>query len=554
MLIPCSPHRIARIFDSATLKLQILIPKKFHPLSFLKRTYNPRSTQDVYASNVRIAELFRDGKIESAHQLFDEMPKRDVVSWNAMVTGYWQNGYLEKAKLFFQSMPVRNVVTWNSMITSCFENELIDEALGYFSNMPEKNTRTWNAMISGFVRCGRIDEAARIFEEIPRKNVISYTAMIDGYAQVGEIEKGRALFDRMRYRNVVCWTVMITGYVENGGFDEAKKLFDRTPEKNVVAMTSMIIGYCMEGELEKGRILFNEIKCKDQISYNAMISGYAQNGYGEEALNLFIEMLRMGMHADHFTLISILIACSSLASLETGRQIHVCILKKGFVSYISVCNALITAYSKCGSILDSELSFSQLKNPDLVSFNTIIAAFAQHGLYEKSVVYHHEMRLKDIEPDAITFLSLLSSCGHSGLVNESLYWFDSMVKMDKILPRPEHYACLVDMLSRAGHLQKAYDIIRDMPFEADLGIWGALLSGCCAYSNSDIGELAAKKLLEFDPKNSGAYVALSNIYAEAGLWKDVKRVRSLMKEHEVKKQPAFSWLEIANEVHFFCGR
>ncbi|KAE9450026.1 hypothetical protein C3L33_18084, partial [Rhododendron williamsianum] len=537
-----------------------LIPKKQilernFSRHFLTQPIRFRSTQHVYACNVRIASLSRAGKVEAARQVFDTMPERDVVSWNAMVTGYWQNRDLKESKMLFDLMPARNVVSWNSMIAGCVENKRVDEAFEYFCNMPERNTASWNAMISGFVRYGRIEEAGSLFDKMPRRNVISYCAMIDGYARNGKIRQARGLFDCMPSRNDVTWTVMISGYVMNGRFEEARELFDWMPDKdvNVIAMTVMITGYCKERQIENARSLFEAIQLKDCASFNAMITGYAQNGNGEEAMKLHTQMLRRGMKPDHSTLVSVLTACSTLPSLKEGRRTHVIILKRGFDSHLSICNALITMYSKCGGILDSESAFSHLNNPDLVSWNTIIAAFAQHGLYEKAVSFFSKMRMSGCEPDGVTFLGLFSACGHSGMVNESLHWFDSMVKNYKLIPRREHYSCLVDILGRAGQLEKAYDMIKEMPFEPDAGIWGALLSGCCAYSNAELGQLAAEKFFELDPHNSGAYIVLSNIYAAAGMWKEVKRVRGLMKERGVKKKPAYSWTEIGDKVHFFVG-
>ncbi|XP_059643164.1 pentatricopeptide repeat-containing protein At4g02750-like [Cornus florida] len=556
MRVLCFTRQLSRNCISLVPKIQSLVG---HSLDrcftrhFFLQSVRFHSAEDVYRCNVKIGSLSRAGKIEAARQLFDTIPNRDVVSWNAIITGYWQNGYFEEAKRLFELMPMRNVVSWNSMIAGCVENDRIDEAFEFFGMMPERNTASWNAMISGFVRCGNIKEASRLFEVMPWKNVISYTAMIDGYAQKGKIERARALFDCMPCKNAVSWTVMISGYVENGRYGEARELFDQMPDKNVVAMTAMITGYSKEGKMENARILFEEIHCRDRVSFNAMITGYAQNGSGEEALKLHIQMLRSGMQPDHSTLVSVLTACSTLASLEEGRQTHVLVLKNGFDSHVSVCNALITMYSKCGGILDSELAFGHLDSPDLVSWNTIIAAFAQHGLYEKAIYFFKQMGCSGFEPDGITFLSLLSACGHAGMVNESMYWFDSMIKNYNIIPRSEHYACLVGILGRAGQVEKAYKMIQEMPFEGDSGVWGALLAGCRVCLNVELGQLAAKKMVELEPKNSGAYIMLSNIYAAAGMWKEVTRVRSLMKEQGVKKQPAYSWMEIENKVHYFLG-
>ncbi|XP_050385268.1 pentatricopeptide repeat-containing protein At4g02750-like [Argentina anserina] len=239
----------------------------------------------------------------------------------------------------------------------------------------------------------------------------------------------------------------------------------------------MIIGYCKEGKVEEARDLFDEIQFKDDACWNAMLTGYAQSGRGEEALELHLQKLKIGLHPDNWTLVSVLMACSTLSLLKDGRQAHLLIIKHGFESNVSIY---------------------------LVSWNTIVAAFSQHGLYGKAIAFFNQMRLSGFEPDGITFLSILSACARAGKVNESTDLFESMVNSYGISPTPEHYACLVDVLSRAGQLEKACKMIQEMPFKADFGIWGALL-------------------------------------AAAGKWNDVVRVRSLMREHGVKKEKAYSW-------------
>ncbi|XVF17302.1 hypothetical protein REPUB_Repub10bG0108200 [Reevesia pubescens] len=563
MLILRFSHQILTTpFNSISFLPLLQIPFPFNYLhryftlprhSFLSPAKHLFSSRDVYDSNVRIRELSRAGHIIGARQLFDNMPNKDIVSWNSIITAYWQNGCLQESKILFDLMPARNILSWNSMIAGCVENGNLDEAFEFFRAMPERNTESYNAMISGFMRWERVKEAGMLFQEMPRKNVISYTAMIDGYMKIGNVEKARALFDGMARRNVVSWTVMISGYVDNGKFVEARDLFERMPNKNVVAVTAMITGYFKEGRVEDARVLFDGIRCKDLVCWNAMITGYAQNGIGEEALKLCSEIVKLGIQPDNLTLVSVFTACSGLASVKEGRQMHVLVIKNGFELDLSLCNSLITMYSKCGSILDAEQAFRQVNGADLVSWNTIISAFAQHGLYEKAVDFFSQMEVVGVKPDGVTFLSLLSACGHSGKVNESTDFFDLMVKKCEIYPRPEHYSCLVDILSRAGQLEKASKIIREMPFEADAGVWGTLLAACSVYLNVELGELAAKKIVEWNPHHSGAYVVLSNIYAAAGMWDEVTRLRLQMREQGAKKQCAYSWMEIGNKVHHFLG-
>ncbi|XP_020575442.1 pentatricopeptide repeat-containing protein At4g02750-like [Phalaenopsis equestris] len=522
---------------------------QFRHLSVQITTLSPR---EITRHNLEIGSLGRAGKIAAARNLFDRMTNRDVVSWNAIITAHWQNNNLSESKKLFSSMRERNIVSWNTMIAGCLHSCLVDEAFAYFLEMPDRNLQSWNVMLSGFVRFDRMDEAEKLFGEMANRNVISYTAMLDGFARDGKIDCARQLFDVMPERNSVSWAAMISGYVENGRFKEAECLFLQMREKNVVAITAMITGYCKEGKVEAARTLFDGILHKDIISWNAMIAGYSHNGYGERALKLHVQMMEAGMRADHATIIGLLTACSALSLLQRGRQSHAISIKSGLEFDISLCNALMSMYSRCGSIDDSELVFQTMQNRDLVSWNTIIAAFAQHGLYQKMMAFFVDMEANKFIPNGLTFLGLLSGCRGSGKADESLDWFNLMVSGYEIAPTPEHYGCIVDILSRAGMWDKAWELVKEMPFEAKGStVWGALLGGCHVYRNLKLGEVAAEKILQQDPKCSGAYVMLSNMYAAGGMWEQASKVRELMNRCGVKKQPGNSWIEISNKVHVF---
>ncbi|KAG0470072.1 hypothetical protein HPP92_016171 [Vanilla planifolia] len=347
------------------------------------------SKQEISRRNLEIGFFSRVGNLDAARQLFDGMSKRDVVSWNAIITAHWQNNDFLESKKLFECMPKRNIISWNTMIAGCLRNGLVDEAFRYFIKMPDRNVASWNAMISGFVRFDRMDEAEKLYEEMHNRNVISYTVMVDGFARNGKMNRARKLFDMMPERNAVSWAAMISG----------------------------------EGKVETARKLFEGICHKDIVSWNAMISGYSHNGFGEEVLKLEIRMMEEGLRPDHATLIAVLTTCSTLCLLQRGRQIHVISIKYGLESDVSLSNALMNMYSKCGSIYDSELIFQTMRSRDLVSWNTIIAAFAQHGLYQKVLSFFRDMDATEFIPNGVTFLSLLSACGHAGKgrdVGESL--------------------------------------------------------------------------------------------------------------------------------------
>ncbi|KAG6523894.1 pentatricopeptide repeat-containing protein At4g02750-like [Zingiber officinale] len=526
--------------------------------SVLRSSAKPRprtlSPSELFHHNRRIASLGRTGQLHAARQLFDEMPIRDTVSWNAILTAHWHNSDLDGSKRLFQTMPHPNTVSWNSLITGCFHNGRPQEALHYFLNMPCscRNVASWNTTISGLVRYEHWDIAERLFLKMPAKNVISYTAMIDGLARRGEVDRARNLFDRMPKRNTVSWGAIISGYGENGLFEEARTLFNRMPEKNLVAITTVITGYCKQGRVDKARELFDGIQHKDLICWNAMLSGYVHNDHPGEALKLFIQLLETGMKPDHYTLIAVVKTCSSVGLLQQGRLVHAYAIKTtNWHLNVSLSNALVTMYSKGGCISDSELLFSNIHNRDLVSWNAIIAAFSEHGYQEKVVSLFNEMEEDGITPDDITFLSILSALGRAANIKDSLNWFSLMISKYGIQPKAEHYASVVDALCRAGHLEKACKYMGGMPLKARNFAWSAILAACQTNSHVELGESAAKKLLVLDSENSGAYVALSNIYAEAGMWREVTKVRAMMRQNRVKKQPGYSWTEISGNIHLF---
>lgn len=216
-------------------------------------------------------------------------------------------------------------------------------------------------------------------------------------------------------------------------------------------------------------------------------------------------------------------------------------------------SAIINMYSKCGELSTARKMFDDglVSQRDLISWNGMIAAYAHHGFGRESISLYLEMLRLGFKPDDVTYVGLLSACSHAGLVEEGLKYFNELVTHDSIKLREDHFACLVDLCGRAGRLSEAFNIIEKLGEKSSACVWGALLAGCNAYGNEEIGKLAAKKLLEVEPGNAGTYLLLSNIYASSGNWREAAGVRLKMKEKGLKKQPGCSWIETGNRVHVF---
>lgn len=557
------------------------------PLSTFERNGYPTVHRSLAQSTCLITKLSKDGRIFEARRVFDEMREPDVVAWTTIISAYLKYGWIKEARELFEradskknvvtwtsmvggyikandileaeklflKMPHKNVISWNTMIDGYAQMGRIDSACHLFETMPERNVVSWNTLIGALGQCGRVDEGKRLFDQMPIRDVISWTAMIAGLSKSGRIDEAKALFDKMPERNVVSWNAMITGYAQNSRIDEAFSLFMTMPERDVPSYNTMITGLVQNGDLIRAKKLFNEMPNKNVVSWTTMITGYVQNGENEEALKFFSKMQAFGkIRPNQGTFVSTLGACSNLAGLSEGKQIHLTITKSVYQYNPNVISALINMYSKCGELVLAREIFndSQISHRDIISWNCMIAAYAHHGLAREAISLYEEMLKLQFKPDDVTYVGMLAACSHAGLVEEGLKYFDELAKDRSIEVREDHYACLIDLCGRAGRLEEAFNLIKLVPLvESSACVWGALLAGCNFHVNESIGKLAAKELLEVEPENAGTYLLLSNIYASSGKWREAAKVRLKMKDRGLKKQPGCSWIEVGNRIHVF---
>lgn len=309
-----------------------------------------------------------------------------------------------------------------------------------------------------------------------------------------------------------------------------------------------------------GRILdanrvFEEVTEPDLILWNTVIAGYSLNGeFSEEALCCFREIQRDGFLPDDGSFVCAISACSNLSSPSQGKQLHSLVLKSEFPrNQVSVYNALITMYSKCGNLGDASQIFRRMPERNVVSCNSMISGYAQHGLGDEALVLFREMLKLDKKPTSITFISVLSACAHTGRVEEGWDYFNSMEETYGIERVEEHYSCMIDLLGRAGKLKEVEELIETMTFDPGKVGWASLLGACRTHGNIDLGVKAAHRLVQLDPSNASAYVMLSNMYASIGRWEDVSKIRRLMRDRAVKRNPGCSWIELKKKIHVFVA-
>lgn len=507
--------------------------------------------------------------------------------------------------LFNNYVDKTNVFSWNSVIADLARSGNSVEALRAFLSMRKFSLKPNRSSFPCTIKsCSALSDLISGKQAHQQALVFGYesdlfvsSALVDMYSKCGQLDDARVLFQEISLKNVVSWTTMITGYVQNDRPDDAFLLFkellldDSRLENEVhfdsVAMVSvlsacsrlsqksttqgvhgftikmgldgnltvgntLIDAYARCGEVSFSRQVFEEMVHKDVVSWNTMIAVYAQHGLSREALGLFCSMVNdTEVDYDAVTLSAILLACAHSGALQLGKCIHDQVIRMRLEDNLYVGTSLIDMYCKCGRVVMARKAFDQMKEKNVKSWTAMIAGYGMHGQAKEALKVFYDMNRAGVRPNYITFVSVLAACSHAGLVDEGWFWFRAMQHRFRIEPGLEHYGCMVDLLGRAGFLSRAYDLIKEMKVQTDFVIWGSLLAACRMHNNVELGEISARKLFELDPNNCGYFVLLSNIYADAGRWEDVKRMRTYMKKHGLAKPPGFSLVELKGVVHVF---
>lgn len=404
------------------------------------------------------------------------------------------------------------------------------------------------SLLTMYSKCRSLDQSFLVFEQTPNKDVVTWASMISGFAEHDCADKAIHLFREMLSEEIEPDQVTLAGVLSSlsslGILLKGKEVHGHAIRKgfSIEALLggTLVNLYSKCGALESARRVFNMLPCKDHVSCSALVSGYAQNGHIEEVMLLFREMRIAGIEIDSYIVSSVLGVVALLNKTSIGTQLHSLLMKFGLHLEASVGSSLISMYSRHGSIDDCHKAFKQITTPDLIGWTTMIMSYAQNGRGAEALRLYEVMKEEGIKPDPVTFTGVLSACSHNGLVEEAYYHLNSMSQEYGIQPGHHHYACMVDVLCRAGRLKEAEKFIKSMPIEPVALIWGTLLAACKVHGDVELGRLAAEKVSELDPSDAGAMVSLSNICADMGQWEDVLDIRSSVKGTRANKEPGWS--------------
>ncbi|MQM05163.1 hypothetical protein Taro_037973 [Colocasia esculenta] len=402
------------------------------------------------------------------------------------------------------------------------------DAHGLFRTMGERDKVSWSVMVGGFGKAGDHRNCLVMFREFVRSG-----SRADSYTLPAALRACRDTSD------------------SNMGGTIHQLACKVGMDADLFVSAALVNMYARCGLVVDARKLFDGMPARDLVTWTVMIDGYAEGENPVDALALFDRMLLQGVRPDKVTMVTVVSACAKLGALHKAKTVHDYILGKKFPLDVILGTAVIDMYAKCGSVDAAREVFDQMKEKNVISWSAMISAYGIHGCGKEALELFPVMLQNGVLPNQITFISILYACSHAGLVDEGRQFFYSMARDYNIEPDVKHYTCMVDILGRAGRLGEAMELMDGMTVEKDEGLWGALLGACRIHRDMSLAEKTAASLLELGPKNPGYYVLLSNIYANAGRWEDVAKVRELMTSRGLKKTPGWTWIEINSETHRF---
>ncbi|CAN6479060.1 unnamed protein product [Victoria cruziana] len=523
--------------------------------------------QDSYAFPKIISTMFSFFSDNNHEQnILSLLHEPDTFIFNTIITTFAGDTSKPVSAISYYKLMVGrglspDVYTFPAILKSCSKLSGIMEAIQFHGNIVKrgftKDLYVQNALVHVYAVCGKCCDARQMFDEMVEKDVVSWTSIIGGYVKGGYPEEALQLFVDMDVKSNVTTmvsTLSACGQLSASGMGRGVhgcicKLFGFQVDQ--ILGNALMDMYVKCGYLDTANSVFKHMTERDVVSWTTLICGLAQNNRPKRALLVFHDMQRSGIEPDRMALTSALSACGSLGALGSGRWIHQYMDRKRIEWDVHVGTAVVDMYAKCGCIERALHAFRKMHHKNVRSWNVMLGGLAMHGHGRKALAYFSEMVESGTRPNEVTFLAILCACSHCGLVEEGIWHFQRMRNVYNLIPKIEHYGCMVDLLGRAGRLKEAQFLIQCMPMQADVRIWAAMLSACKAYGDIRLCQTIRAHVAELEVSDSGVYVLMSNIYARNNRWEDVKRMRALMKDKGIRKSPGSSFIEANDTTHKF---
>ncbi|KAL1328992.1 hypothetical protein HN51_046154 [Arachis hypogaea] len=511
---------------------------------------------------------------KDALKLFDELPGRNVVSWNIVIRGIVGCGNENDLNphlgfSYFKRMLFEKVapddITLNALIGVCAKLHDIEIGVQLHCFAMKRGLDldcfVGSALVDFYAKFGLVENSRKVFCAVTHRDLVMLNVMISCYALNCLPEEAFSIFNSMRLDGAngdeftFSCLLSICDILEYYDFGKQAHslILKLSLESDILVASALINMYAKNEDVIDAKRVFDKMAIRNVVAWNTMIVGCGNSGKVIDVMKILRDMLLEGIFPDELTISSVLSSCGYASAITETQQAHALAVKLSFQEFVSVSNSLITAYSKCGNITNAFKCFRLMLEPDLVTYTSLINAYAFHGLGKEATEMFEKMISCGIKPDRISFLGILSACVHCGFVNAGLHYFKLMTDVYRIIPDSDHYTCLIDLLGRHGYINEAFEFLKSIPIQAESNMLGAFIGSCKLHENIELAKLAAGKLFAIVPEKIVNYAVMANIYASHNHWLDAERVRKTMRDKDVAKFPGCSWIQVGNQVHSFVS-
>lgn len=549
------------------------------------------------ACDLLVSTLGKCGSILDAQNVFDGLSEKNISSWNAMLTSYAHHGHagktLEIYKQMLKELISPNVGTFVSMLQAYGtqrkkeDDVAVDGVPMLVQQLGEAkalHAEIWrmgfaqdrvigNSLISMYGRLESITDARAVFDELSKSSVVSWNLLLVAYTSQCQVEKVHELYVQMLHEGVspddrtyvsllrACCTFAES---EEVAISDDQSLKMRSLDKgkaihaaawlsgyklNMFVSNTLIHMYGKCGSHLDAQSVFDGLHQRSVVSWNALLAAFAHQGQEQKVLKLYEQMLGEGLSPDEITLSSLLQVFSKIGSLDLCRQLHDSFTSTKKQLSPLLASTLIHAYGRCANMVEAQTAFNLISQPDVVSWNALSAGYARQGDWEAVLRCYKEMQMGHVKPNGVTFLSLLSACSHAGLVDLGVTLFFHMFKHHSVFPETEHYACMIDLLGRAGHFSMIEELLATMPTQPNLSTWLCLLAACRKHGEVCLGEHAFRHAIRLHPDHCASYLLMSNIYAQAGMWDRASEINELRIRAGAFRNPGHSWVKHEQQIY-----
>ncbi|KAJ4916489.1 Tetratricopeptide repeat (TPR)-like superfamily protein [Raphanus sativus] len=504
--------------------------------------------------------------VDVALKLFDEMPERNLAVCNLMLRWFCESGDSKGLFGVYRRMGAEGVdengLSYCYMIRGCSKDRLLCEGKQLHSLVVKSgwnvcNIFVANTLVDFYSACGDLYGSKTSFDDVPEQDVISWNSIVSVCADHGSVLESLDLFRKMQFwgkrpsvRSFMSFLNFCSrnSYIQSGKQIHCYVLKMGFDVSSLYVQSALIDMYGKCNDIESSVSVYRSLPGLTLECCNSLMTSLMHCGITKDIIEMFGLMIDEGTGIDEVTLSTVLkaLSLSEAVTSHSCTLVHCCAIKSGYASDAAVSCSLIDTYSKSGQNEVSRKVFDELDSPNIFCWTSIINGYGRNGMGRDCVETLKEMDRKNLTPDEVTILSVLSGCSHSGLVEEGELIFNSLESNYGIVPGRKLYACMVDLLGRAGLVQKAEKLLLKARGDADCIAWSSLLQSCRIHGNEAIGRRAAEALMDLEPDNFAVYIQVSKFYFEIGDFEISRRIREIAASRELMREIGYSSVIVRN--------